>query len=77
VAAVEEMILQDRGDGWSLHAKTGWAFEARIGWWVGWTRHGDETYVFALNMPINDSRLDPPRRARIGRAALEAVGALP
>jgi beta-lactamase class D len=77
VAAVEEMILQDRGHGWSLHAKTGWAFEARIGWWVGWTRHGDETYVFALNMPINDSRLDPPRRARIGRAALEAVGALP
>jgi beta-lactamase class D/imidazolonepropionase-like amidohydrolase len=74
---VERMILQESGDGWSLHAKTGWAFEAQVGWWVGWTGHRGETYVFALNMPITDSRLDPPRRARIGRAALRAVGALP
>jgi beta-lactamase class D OXA-50 len=77
VAAVAGMVLTDSGPGWALHAKTGWAFEVELGWWAGWTVNEGETYVFALNMAMPDARTDPPRRIRIGRAALEAVGALP
>ena len=74
---VQAMIHGAGGDGWGLYAKTGWAFEYETGWWVGWTENGGERYVFALNMHMPDSRNDPPRRLRIGRAALIAVGALP
>jgi beta-lactamase class D len=77
VAAVAGMVLTDSGAGWALHAKTGWAFEVELGWWAGWTVNEGETYVFALNMAMPDERMDPPRRIRMGRAALEAVGALP
>jgi beta-lactamase class D OXA-50 len=77
VAAVAGMVLTDSGPGWALHAKTGWAFEVELGWWAGWTVNEGETYVFALNMAMPDERTDPPRRIRIGRATLEAVGALP
>lgn len=77
VAAVEAMVLNERGEGWALHAKTGWAFEVQLGWWVGWTRHAGETYVFALNMAMPDAGADAAKRTRIGRAALRALGALP
>lgn len=76
VEQVSEMLVNDRGDGWTLYAKTGWAFEAQLGWWVGWTRHRGETYVFALNMAIPEASY-AAKRARIGRTALVAVGALP
>jgi beta-lactamase class D OXA-50 len=77
MTAVAGMLLTDSGPGWALHAKTGWAFEVELGWWAGWTVNDGETYVFALNMAMPDPRADPPRRMRIGRSALEAVGALP
>jgi beta-lactamase class D len=75
--AVASMILNDHGDGWALHAKTGWAFDLGLGWWAGWTEVAGEHYVFALNMDMPDSAVDPPKRIRIGLAALRAVGALP
>jgi beta-lactamase class D OXA-50 len=75
--AVEQTLVHEQGDGWTLFAKTGWAFEAELGWCVGWVANRDETHVFALNMEMPDPRSDPPKRVRIGRAALVAVGALP
>jgi beta-lactamase class D len=77
VAAVTDMVLVERGEGWALHAKTGWAFEVQLGWWAGWTERDGETWVFALNIDMPDSRADPPKRLSIGLSALEAVGALP
>lgn len=76
VDAVADLIRVDEGPGWSLHAKTGWADEAGVGWWTGWVRRGDETYVFALNMAMEDVA-EAPTRIDIGREALVAVGALP
>lgn len=73
---VAAMIRLDGGDGWALHGKTGWASVADLGWWVGWTVHGDEQYVFALNMVMGRME-DAPKRISIARQALVAVGALP
>lgn len=75
LSAVEEMIRLEEGPWGSLHGKTGWAFEADLGWWVGWVRRGPETWVFALNMDLPRPE-DAPRRVAVGRAALQAVGAL-
>jgi beta-lactamase class D len=77
MAQMREILRTDGGAGWSLYSKTGWAFDEQLGWWVGWTEHGAERYVFALNIDMPDTRHDPPKRIRIGRAALAAVGALP
>jgi len=76
-AAVVEILRLEGGPGWALHGKTGWAFEAGLGWWVGWAERDGATYVFALNMEMPGGMEDAPRRVTIGRAALEAVGALP
>jgi beta-lactamase class D len=76
VEAVSRMLRHDDPSPCNLHAKTGWAFEAEVGWWVGWTDCPGETFLFALNMDIRDPSVDPANRVRIGRAALEAVGAL-
>jgi len=76
VDSVSAMLVNNRGEGWSLYAKSGWAFEVQLGWWVGWTRYRGETYVFALNMAMPDASY-APRRMRIGRAALAGIGALP
>jgi beta-lactamase class D len=76
-ADVADILVNERGEEWTLYAKTGWAFEVQLGWWAGWTEHRGETYVFAMNMQMPDSSADPPKRIRIGRAALAAVGALP
>lgn len=73
---VSDLTLLEEGPGWSLHAKTGWADVSAIGWWSGWTRVGEETYVFALNMVMDDVR-SAPKRIEIARQALTSLGALP
>ena len=74
---VAGMLVVEQEEGWTLRGKTGWAFEVDLGWWVGWAEHGGETFAFALNMAMPDAASDPPKRVRIGREALIAVGALP
>jgi beta-lactamase class D len=74
--AVTAMLRQDGDTTCQLYAKTGWAFEAKLGWWVGWTACPDDSFVFALNLDIRDPSVDPGNRIRIGRAGLEALGAL-
>lgn len=71
------MTRLEDGSGYALRAKTGLAGGPQVWWWVGWTTHRDETWVFALNMWIPDSQRDLPKRTRIGRRVLTAVGALP
>ena len=83
-ASVRDILVRQSGDGWSWSHKTGTSLSStpNLGWLVGTTHHGDEHWVFALNIdlePVNDvgSQLDPQARQRIARKILEQVGALP
>lgn len=75
---VAEITRVDRGPGWSLHAKTGWqnAPGPGVGWWVGWVRKGDQITPFALNIAMAGA-VDAPKRDRLGRQSLQALGILP
>lgn len=75
---VAEITRVDSGPGWSLHAKTGWqnAPGPGVGWWVGWVRKGDQITPFALNIAMAGA-VDAPKRDRLGRQSLQALGILP
>ncbi|MDM7954160.1 MAG: class D beta-lactamase [Cyanobium sp. CZS 25K] len=75
---VAEITRVDSGPGWSLHAKTGWqnAPGAGVGWWVGWVQRGNQITPFALNIAMA-SAADAPKRERLGRSSLKALGILP
>jgi beta-lactamase class D len=75
---VAEITRVDGGPGWSLHAKTGWqnAPGAGVGWWVGWVQKGDQITPFALNIAMAGTA-DAPKRERLGRQSLQALGILP
>lgn len=75
---VAEITLVDAGPGWSLHAKTGWqnAPEPGVGWWVGWVQRGNQITPFALNIAMAGAA-DAPKRERLGRSSLQALGILP
>lgn len=76
--AVRDITLQEKGNNWALHAKTGWvtASNPDIGWWVGWIIKDGQIYAFALNMPIlNESEL--PKRIELGKACLKVLGLIP
>jgi len=75
---VAEITRVDSGPGWSLHAKTGWqnAPGAGVGWWVGWVQRGNQITPFALNIAMA-SAADAPKRERLGRSNLKALGILP
>jgi beta-lactamase class D len=46
-----------------------------VGWWVGWVAHGNDTYVFAINLDMPNPGV-APKRQEIARAVLKQVGAL-
>lgn len=75
---VAEITQVESGPGWSLHAKTGWqnAPGAGVGWWVGWVRKGERITPFALNIAMAGAA-DAPKRERLGRSSLQALGILP
>ncbi|WP_416223505.1 class D beta-lactamase [Synechococcus sp. CBW1107] len=75
---VAEITQVDSGPGWSLHAKTGWqnAPGPGVGWWVGWVQKGDQITPFALNIAMAGAA-DAPKRERLGRSSLQALGILP
>ena len=84
IDAVVEIIVRERGDGWTWSHKTGTALaeEPDLGWLVGVTRHGDRVRVFAMNVDLielagHGGQLDPQVRQRIARRILELEGALP
>jgi beta-lactamase class D len=75
---VAEITQMDSGPGWSLYAKTGWQNGpgAGVGWWVGWVQKGDQITPFALNIDMAGAA-DTPKRERLGRSSLQALGILP
>ena len=71
--AVEEITLMESTDTYRLHGKTGW--QPPVGWWVGWVHQGDKLFTFALNADI-EKEAEAPKRIRVGKACLRALGKL-
>lgn len=73
--ATIDILEVDRGDNWVLRAKTGWAINTKpaIGWYVGWLELQDDTYVFALNIDMLDSKLHRKSRTTIAKQALQRM----
>lgn len=72
---VREITLQEKVDGWVLHAKTGWAIATTpdVGWWVGWVINGGRVFSFALNIDMPEKG-DSAKRVKLGKASLKALG---
>jgi beta-lactamase class D len=68
---VKNIILIDSTDSYQLYAKTGWTarVDNQIGWYVGFVENETETWVFAMNIDIDDSR-DAKLREEITRRIL-------
>lgn len=77
VDAVEGMLVEERGPGYVLRAKTGWADRrpVDIGWYVGYVVREGRPYYFALNMDIEQPEQGAARRG-IARAILSDLGLL-
>ncbi len=77
VELLRRIMVVDQGPGWTLRAKTGWAgmFEPGVGWYVGTLERDGDVWLFAANLEVR-SREDLPRRAALGRAALQRKGLL-
>ena len=83
-AAVRDILVRERGDGWTWSHKTGTSLTATptLGWLVGTTSFDDREWVFALNLDLGSvddvgTQIDPQIRIAIARNALELLGALP
>jgi len=74
---VREIMVTERGPGWTLRAKTGWTARVNpgVGWWVGWLEQGGQTWFFALNIDM-DALEQAPARLEIVKAALRGQGLL-
>jgi beta-lactamase class D len=72
--SVRDQIRIERGEGWTLYAKTAWqnAPGPGIGWWVGWIEKDGQLFTFALNMDINRAE-DAARPEQLGRASLRVL----
>jgi len=76
-AASKDIMISETGDNWVMRSKTGWRYsdsEMDIGWFVGWLECASETYVFALNMDMPDTRYLSKRKV-IAYSVLEDIGA--
>ncbi len=76
-AAARDLMISDEDANWVMRSKTGWFHsdvEMDIGWHVGWLECPEETYVFALNTDMPDTRYLSRRKA-ITYAVLREAGA--
>lgn len=76
-AAAKDIMVHDQANNWVMRAKTGWRHaddSMDIGWFVGTLECGDETYVFAMNMDMPDTRY-LSKRTEIVFSVLEDIGA--
>lgn len=76
-AAAGDIMKSDVDGNWVMRSKTGWRYcksDMDIGWFVGWLECANETYVFALNMNMPDTRYFSKRRS-IPYSVLEGIEA--
>ncbi|MEF3698272.1 class D beta-lactamase [Desulfolutivibrio sp.] len=78
MAAVREMLVEERTESGVLRAKTGLTARVspNVGWWVGWVEKGDGRWFFALNMDSVRPE-DVPARKVVAKAVLAAEGVWP
>ncbi len=65
-AAARDIMVTDMHANWTIRSKTGWRYsktDMDIGWFVGWLECASDTYVFALNMDMPDTRFLSKRKA--------------
>ena len=73
IALVKDIMLVNKTDDWSLHAKTGWTGQAlHTGWYVGFVVADDRTWLFAMNMNM-ETASQAPLRHDVTVQALEAL----
>lgn len=79
IAAVSEITLIEKLNGFELHGKTGWctSTDPDIGWWVGWVgRDGHPVASFALNIDMPD-KTDVAKRLPLGKECLRELRVWP
>ncbi|MDB6154179.1 MAG: class beta-lactamase, partial [Chthoniobacteraceae bacterium] len=76
--AVREITLREHEERFDFHYKTGWGTSTKphVGWIVGWVEAKEGSYPFALNIDMAEEK-DAPKRLRIARGCLQALGKLP
>ncbi|MDP5220598.1 penicillin-binding transpeptidase domain-containing protein [Ruegeria sp. 2205SS24-7] len=65
-AAARDIMVTDTHADWTMRSKTGWRYSTTdmdIGWFVGWLECASDSYVFALNMDMPDTRFLSKRKA--------------
>ena len=75
--SAKQIMVSDRGASWVIRSKTGWRYSTDstdIGWFVGWLECASESYVFALNMDMPDTRFLSKRKT-LAYSVLEDIGA--
>ncbi len=55
---VKSILLTDSAKHYKVYSKTGWSTKStpNIGWLVGWIESKNETYIFAINIDINQPK---------------------
>jgi len=78
MAAVREMLVEERTEAGVLRAKTGLTARVspNVAWWVGWVEKGDRRWFFALNIDSVRPE-DIPARKTVVKAVLAAEGVWP
>jgi beta-lactamase class D len=72
---VKELMLIEQTQSYTLRGKTGYSYAAtpRIGWFVGWLEHGDDAYIFAMNIDI-EKKEQLQYRIKITKESLASLG---
>ncbi|MFK8103230.1 MAG: class D beta-lactamase [Saprospiraceae bacterium] len=73
---VKNALRVEQGTDYSLHAKTGWSgssLDPQIAWYVGYLKHQEQVYLFALNF-VPTKNEDLKARQLITRRVFELAG---
>jgi beta-lactamase class D len=81
--SVKEILVQEKGDGYTLSAKTGGGAgfmkddtTRALGWYVGYVEKGDKVYFFALNIEGKGTAEVRNARIEITKAVLKELNIL-
>lgn len=74
---LRQIMLAEQAPTYSLWAKTGWAtrINPQVGWYVGYVETKGDTWLFALNLTINDKE-DLPKRQTLVMDAMKVKNLL-
>jgi beta-lactamase class D len=60
---LKEIMFVERNPNYTLYAKSGWTGpKLAVGWYVGYIETESDTFVFAMNMAMNDIKQAPLRK---------------